>query len=77
MGDELAAVAHYFRALAVARPFLVARDNLLLLFEQNRIRCATLSWLRIRPHVLWLALCSRCLPCLTPFGCCLGTTHEA
>jgi Est1 DNA/RNA binding domain len=38
VGDELAAVAHYFCALAVAQPFLVARDNLLLLFEQNRIR---------------------------------------
>lgn len=32
-------MGHYFRALAVAQPFLVARDNLLLLFEQNRIRC--------------------------------------
>ncbi len=39
VGDELAAAAHYFRALAVAQPFVVARDNLLLLFEQNRIRC--------------------------------------
>lgn len=38
VGDELAAVGHYFCALAVAQPFLVARDNLLLLFEQNRIR---------------------------------------
>ena len=36
--DELSAVYHYFRSLAVAEPFLIARENLLLLFEQNRQR---------------------------------------
>lgn len=35
---ELPAVAHYYRGLAVAHPFLVARENLLLLFEHNRAR---------------------------------------
>lgn len=29
---------YYYRSLAVAQPFTVARENLLLLFEQNRRR---------------------------------------
>lgn len=33
---ELPAVYYYYRSLAVAHPFQVARENLLLLFEQNR-----------------------------------------
>ncbi len=38
-GDQLAGAAHYARALAVAgQPFATARDNLLLLLEQNRAR---------------------------------------
>ena len=37
-GDELRAVYYYFRSLSVAMPFLTARENLLLLFEQNRAR---------------------------------------
>ena len=36
---ELPAVAAYFRSLACAHPFTVARENLLLLFEHNRERC--------------------------------------
>ena len=39
---ELPAVYYYFRSLATAHPFLVARENLLLLFEHNRARCAGL-----------------------------------
>ena len=42
---ELPAVAHYFRSLACARPFTVARENLLLLFEHNRERCGFGIWL--------------------------------
>jgi hypothetical protein len=38
--SELPAVAHYFRSLACAQPFVVARENLLLLLEQNRELCA-------------------------------------
>ena len=38
-GDELRAVYYYFRSLAVALPFVTARENLLLLFEKNRSRC--------------------------------------
>jgi protein SMG7 len=37
-GDELRAVYYYFRSLSVAVPFLTAKENLLLLFEQNRAR---------------------------------------
>eukprot|EP00879_Flechtneria_rotunda_P012060 GHRR01012595.1.p1 GENE.GHRR01012595.1~~GHRR01012595.1.p1 ORF type:complete len:292 (+),score=102.41 GHRR01012595.1:287-1162(+) len=37
-GDELRAVYHYARSLCVGLPFLTARENLLLLFEQNRAR---------------------------------------
>lgn len=38
--DELRAVYYYFRSLAVAMPFVTARENLLLLFEKNRNRWA-------------------------------------
>ena len=34
--DKLSAVYFYFRSLAVAMPFGIARENLLLLFEANR-----------------------------------------
>jgi hypothetical protein len=37
-GDELRAVTYYCRALAARVPFLTARENLHLLFEQNRAR---------------------------------------
>ena len=40
LADERGAVYHYFRSLAVEEPFLIARENLLLLFEQNRKRWA-------------------------------------
>ncbi len=44
--DERSAVYHYFRSLAVAEPFLIARENLLLLFEQNWKRCVEIdAWL--------------------------------
>ena len=42
LADERSAVYHYFRSLAVTEPFLIARENLLLLFEQNRKRWATI-----------------------------------
>ena len=35
---ELPAVVHYFRSLAAPQPFAVARQNLAMLFEQNRAR---------------------------------------
>lgn len=35
--DKLSAVYFYFRSLAVAVPFGIARENLLLLFEANRV----------------------------------------
>mmetsp|Transcript_14539 Transcript_14539/g.37296 ORF Transcript_14539/g.37296 Transcript_14539/m.37296 type:complete len:900 (+) Transcript_14539:268-2967(+) len=41
--DELGAVYHYARALAVGAPFLTARDNLVLLFEKSRQRAALLE----------------------------------
>jgi len=41
--DELGAVYHYARALAVKTPFLTARDNLVLLFEKSRQRAALLD----------------------------------
>eukprot|EP00879_Flechtneria_rotunda_P004686 GHRR01004950.1.p1 GENE.GHRR01004950.1~~GHRR01004950.1.p1 ORF type:complete len:1360 (+),score=644.13 GHRR01004950.1:1193-5272(+) len=41
-GDELRAVYHYARSLCVGLPFLTARENLLLLFEQNRARYSEL-----------------------------------
>ena len=35
---ELPAVVHYFRSLSAPQPFAVARQNLAMLFEQNRAR---------------------------------------
>ena len=35
--DKLSAVYFYFRSLAVAMPFGIARENLMLLFEANRV----------------------------------------
>lgn len=37
-GDELRAVYHYARSLCVGIPFQTAKENLMLLFEQNRQR---------------------------------------
>ena len=39
---HLQAVCHYFRSLAVAHPFQVARENLLLLFDQARAKYESL-----------------------------------
>ncbi|KAK9905112.1 hypothetical protein WJX75_009845 [Coccomyxa subellipsoidea] len=39
----LPAVYFYYRSLAVAHPFQVARENLLLLFEQNRVHYEQLA----------------------------------
>lgn len=36
--DDLDAVYHYFRSLAVEHPFLTARENLAVLFEKNRAK---------------------------------------
>ncbi|KAK9817739.1 hypothetical protein WJX72_001469 [[Myrmecia] bisecta] len=41
--NELGAVYHYFRSLAVPLPFLIARENLNLLFEQTRAKHAKLT----------------------------------
>ncbi|KAK9838148.1 hypothetical protein WJX81_004181 [Elliptochloris bilobata] len=40
---ELPAVVHYFRSLAAPQPFPVARQNLAMLFEQNRVRYEALG----------------------------------
>lgn len=42
VSDELLAVYRYFRSLAVETPFLTARDNLILLFEKNRLQYSQL-----------------------------------
>eukprot|EP00877_Chromochloris_zofingiensis_P010721 jgi/Chrzof1/5902/Cz16g20030.t1 len=42
-GDELRAVYYYFRSLSVGIPFMTARENLMLLFEQNRARYTQLQ----------------------------------
>lgn len=42
-GAELPAVYFYYRSLAVAQPCQVARENLLLLFEQNRLHYEQLA----------------------------------
>lgn len=44
LGDDRGAVYRYFRSLAVEEPFMIARENLLLLFEQNRRRWATVGY---------------------------------
>eukprot|EP00878_Enallax_costatus_P047392 GHUV01058008.1.p1 GENE.GHUV01058008.1~~GHUV01058008.1.p1 ORF type:complete len:157 (-),score=31.63 GHUV01058008.1:28-498(-) len=41
--DELRAVYHYARSLCVGIPFQTAKENLMLLFEQNRQRCVSIS----------------------------------
>lgn len=46
-GEELRAMYHYARSLCVGLPFLTARENLLLLFEQNRARWG--GWAGARP----------------------------
>ena len=38
----MAAVYYYFRSLAVAKPFTIARENLVLLLEQIRVKCLKL-----------------------------------
>lgn len=40
--DDLAAVYYYFWSLAVAKPFTIARENLVLLLEQIRVKCMKL-----------------------------------
>jgi hypothetical protein len=50
-GDELRAVYHYARSLCVGIPFWTARENLLLLFEQNRARWVLLSELLVTAAV--------------------------
>eukprot|EP00250_Pteridium_aquilinum_P020760 c24936_g1_i1 orf=376-3477(+) len=36
--DELLAVYHYFRSLAVEKPFPTTRENLTILFDKNRVK---------------------------------------
>lgn len=36
--DDMAAVYYYFRSLAVVKPFSIARENLVLLLEQIRVK---------------------------------------
>lgn len=38
----MGAVYYYFRSLAVAKPFTIARENLVLLLEQIRVKCLKL-----------------------------------
>lgn len=38
VGDELLAVYHYFRSLAVEKPFPTTRENLTILFDKNRVK---------------------------------------
>ena len=38
----MAAVYYYYRSLAVAKPFTIARENLVLLLEQIRVKCLKL-----------------------------------
>jgi hypothetical protein len=55
-GDELRAVYHYARSLCVGLPFSTARENLLLLFEQNRNRWAAIITWQLRLLLLaWFA----------------------
>ena len=46
--DDLAAVYYYFRSLAVAKPFTIARENLVLLLEQIRVKYTKLPQ-RVQP----------------------------
>ncbi len=46
--DDLAAVYYYFRSLAVAKPFAIARENLVLLLEQIRVKYTKLPQ-RVQP----------------------------
>ncbi len=48
---HLQAVCHYFRSLAVAHPFQVARENLLLLFDQARAKYERLPSSQATPAV--------------------------
>ncbi|KAL8142991.1 hypothetical protein V2J09_016023 [Rumex salicifolius] len=41
-GDEFVAVYRYFRSLAVENPFSMARDNLIIAFEKNRLNFSQL-----------------------------------
>ncbi|DBA73433.1 TPA: hypothetical protein ACH3X1_011469 [Trebouxia sp. C0004] len=46
--DDLAAVYYYFRSLAAAKPFAIARENLVLLLEQIRVKYTKLPQ-RVQP----------------------------
>lgn len=50
VNDELLAVYRYFRSLSVETPFLTARDNLILLFEQNRLQYSQLHMSKNAAH---------------------------
>lgn len=41
-GDEFVAIYRYFRSLAVENPFSMARDNLIIAFEKNRLNFSQL-----------------------------------
>ena len=50
-GDMLECIYRYFRALMVTRPFTMARENLKILFEKNRVKVVEASN-KVRPgHV--------------------------
>ena len=42
-GDMLECIYRYFRALMVTRPFTMARENLKILFEKNRVKVVEAS----------------------------------
>ncbi len=46
--DDLGAVYYYFRSLSVAKPFTIARENLVLLLEQIRVKYTKLPQ-RVQP----------------------------
>ncbi len=67
-GDELRSVYCYFRGLSTTQRFVVARANLMILFEQNRARWV--DWV-----VLWLCCCllgGWMRSCLAMLGCFLA-----
>eukprot|EP01117_Protostelium_nocturnum_P004466 TRINITY_DN1608_c0_g1_i2.p1 TRINITY_DN1608_c0_g1~~TRINITY_DN1608_c0_g1_i2.p1 ORF type:complete len:627 (-),score=230.88 TRINITY_DN1608_c0_g1_i2:106-1986(-) len=41
--DDFLAFYHYFRSIMVVQPFPTARDNLIVLFEKNRLKCNDLD----------------------------------
>lgn len=62
--DELLAVYHYFRSLAVEKPFPTTRENLTILFDKNRVKYEELPPVLVKPALPP----SRPIPRKTPEG---------